>query len=84
MGKKKSKIVKNNQTIKIFRYFCLFFLQFLTFCAHKLLNMGKIEKLWQNLNFRQFCAHFDGFMWKINFLPFLANMARKQTNNGQN
>ena len=46
--------------------------------------MSKIEKLWQNLNFCGFCAHFNGFMGKINFLPFLANMAGKQTNSGQN
>ena len=43
--------------------------------------MLKNEKVWQNLDFSQFYAHFDKFMEKI---KFLINSAGKQPNSGQN
>ena len=61
-----------------------YFLEFWACFAQKCLNIGKIEKLWQISNFCRFCAHFDGFMVKINFLPFFVNFAGKQTNSGKN
>ena len=61
-----------------------YFMEFLPNFAHTWPNMGKIEKLWQILNFCQFCTHFDAFIGKINFLPFFANLAGKQTNSAQN
>ena len=60
------------------------FLPFLAVFADKFANMSKAEKLWQNLNFGRFWPYFDGFMGKIKLLPFLANLAGKQTNIGKN
>ena len=52
--------------------------------CHKVAKIGKNEILWQKSYPMPLCAHFDGFMGKIDFLPFLVILAGKQTNSGQN
>ena len=53
--------------------------------CHKVANIGKNnEELWQKSYPMPVCAHFDGFMSKIDFLPFLVILAGKQTNICQN
>ena len=79
--KKKPAIIKKSDFLLFLAIFCNFFLRFF---VHKCPNMSEIEKLMQNLKFCRFCEHFDGCMGKINFLPFLINLAGKQTNSDQN
>ena len=84
---KKAKIVQNRHKKQRNQIFCslsLFWANFVFFFVHKCPNISKIQKVWINLNFWWFCAHFDVFMRKINFLPFVANLTDKQTNRGQN
>ena len=87
MSQKRKNLQKKKAIIKKNSHFIIssgYFLRFLSRFAHKCPNMKQVQKLWQILNFCGFCAHFDGFMSKINFLQFLVNLAGKETNTVKN